>query len=286
MSTSREIQIRRKERVNSTLPPEVINEARLKIGSVFVSGTPLSGLDPDDERKYLPAIVKVGPDNHTEWPRRVADFWADMGVVVPSGGTVLEIGEHEDGTPIRPLDWIKYKWLLRHPLVGETKDKMNEKGGVAYIFDPEYEDMRANKRMTQKMAALTEYMKLIDKSRTDDKKLDRVTRILIGVNPKNMTRVQKENQLETIASTDPRRFYKVCVDKDLEFRAEIEDMIEAGVLDQIGAHIKYGTDTLGHSMEEAIEFFKDKTNVKTVSTMRTRAEVKSGGPVNMNDLAI
>lgn len=286
MSGPKEIQVRRRERVNTTLPNEVLNEARLKIGSVFVGGTPLSGLSIEDEKKYLPAIVKVGPDNHTEWPKRVADFWADMGVIVPSSGTVLQIGVSADGTPIKILDWIKHQWLLKHPLVGKNREDMISRGCVAHIFDPEREDVMLNKRVNQKMAALTQFMKLVDKDRTDDKKLDRVTRILLSVNPVSMTRIQKENQLEYIASHEPERFYKVCVDKDLDSRAEIEDLIELGVLDQIGAHIKFGTDTLGHSMEETIEYFKDKTNVKTISNIRSRGEAGVTGPVNIEDLAI
>jgi hypothetical protein len=281
--SNKEIQVRRRERTNTTLPPEVLNEARLKIGSVFDGTSPLSGLSTAEEKKYLPGLIGVGPDNHVEWPKRIKAFWAEMSVIVPSAGTVLQIGVDSDGEPTRLMDWIKFKWLKRHPRVGNTFGDMTSRGCDAYIFDPEEENEKLSRENRQKKAAYIEYMKLTDPKKSDEKRVDRVVRVLMGVNPTNMTSTQKEIELEKIAYNEPARFHKVVTDRDLDIRAEIEDMIGAGILDKIGSHIKFGTDTLGHSMEETIEYFKDKTNVKTISTLKTRLEAGVG--VSEADLA-
>lgn len=284
--SSKQIQIRRREKTNTTLPTEVLNDARMVIGSVFDGAAPLSGLTTEQEKTVLPGIIRVGPDNHVEWPRKVRDFWAEMRVIVPSSGTVLEIGLDDDGNPLRIDDWIKFQWIKKHPGVGVNQSDMLNKGCSAYIFDPEENDVSENRKVKHRKISYREFIKIFSGTDVDWKRVDRIVRVLLGVNPDNLSENQKENQLEQIATSDPRRFYEVVTDKDLEVRSEIEDMIEAGVIERIGTHLKFGTDTIGHSTEEGIEYFKSKTNTRAVSTMRSRLETGVGSVLEPGSLAI
>lgn len=280
----KEIQVRRKE-ASTHLPTEVVAGAKFKIGSIFDGERPLSGLTREQEKKYLPIILGIDADDR-EFARAVRAYWAEKAVSIPSIGTVLNITLDSDGEPVKLENWIDYQWLKKHPHVASNKTSMLRDTTIrAYIHDPERVEMSENKKIVNRKASYLEYMKLTDKKKGDSGRMDRVVRILLGVNPNNLSDIQKENQLEAIAYNDPERFFAVVTDKDIDVRAEIESMLEDDVLVRIGAHIKFGTDTLGHSMEEAIEFFKDRNNSATLSALRSRhaAGVKSEG-VAMSDL--
>lgn len=280
----KEIQVRRKE-ASTHLPNEVVAGAKFKIGSIFDGERPLSGLTREQEKKYLPIILGIDADDR-EFARAVRAYWAEKAVTVPSIGTVLNITVDEHGEPVKLENWIDFQWLQRHPHVASNKQSMLRDATIrAYIHDPERVEQNQNKKIINRKASYLEYMKLTDARKKDAGRIDRIVRILLGVNPNNLSDIQKENQLETVAYNDPERFYSVVTDKDLDTRAEIESMLEDDVLVRIGAHIKFGTDTLGHSMEEAIEFFKDRNNSATVSALRSRhaAGVKGEG-VAMTDL--
>ena len=281
----REVQIRRKE-ATTHLPTEVVAGAKFKIGSIFDGERPLSGLTREQEKKYLPIILGIDADDR-EFARAVRAYWAEKAVSVPSIGTILNITEDEDGEPVKLENWIDYQWLLKHPHVASNKQSMLRDSTIrAFVHDPEKVEQSTHKKIVNRKASYLEYMKLTDGKKGDPDRMDRVVRILLGVNPNNLTQIQKENQLETVAYNDPERFYAVVTDKDIDVRAEIESMLEDDILARIGAHIKFGTDTLGHSMEEAIEFFKDRNNSATLSALRSRhaAGVK-GDSVAMTDLS-
>lgn len=259
----KEIQIRRKEKI-SYLPPAVVAQARRKIGSIFDGMAPLSGLTEEQERKYLPKVLGVSI-NSQDYEKKVRGFWADMSINVPADGIVLNIGLRPDKEPENILDWIKYQWVLKHRLVVSGKEKMV--GDVEfYIHDPEAETQKTNVNVQDKKAAYKEFIKLGDKPEV----VDRLIRVVGKRNPLGMSEIMKENFLATIVENQPKDFYRVATDKDLELRDLVAHLSELGILRKIGAAYLYLDTEIGATTDEAIHFFKSKRNSQAITEMKAK----------------
>ena len=66
---------------------------------------------------------------------------------------------------------------------------------------------------------------------------------------------------------------KVVIDKDLDLRAEIEELASKDVLRKIGNQYIYGDETIGENITDTIVYFKNKKNSGAVNAMR--AQLKS-----------
>ena len=100
--------------------------------------------------------------------------------------------------------------------------------------------------------------------------MKRVIRLLSNVNPDRMTVEQIENSLYEIKNSNPKKFVRIATDKNLELKAEIEEMVTAGVLRKIGNQIIYIDEVLGENMDNAVVYLKDKKNSGTLTVMRAK----------------
>ena len=173
---TRKIMIMRKE-PTGFLPKTVLAESRMYISSVFVNRQPLKGLTNDQEQQYLVDIVDVRPD-HVEWPRQVKKYWTEMSITVPFGGVELDISTTSDGEPMNIEDWIRYKWILKHPHVALNKDDMTGQKRF-FIADAQRELRSANNKIQTMKDADREFIKLAD-SKED---MRRVYRMIGTINP-------------------------------------------------------------------------------------------------------
>jgi hypothetical protein len=262
-----EVQIRRRER-ESYLPNEVMNEAIVCIGSHFVNRSVLRGLDPDQEKKYLPAIVGV-PADHPDFPRKTQDYWADMSIKVPSGGVVLDVTEDSNGEPYNLEDWLRYKWAMRHVKVADShKGLMEDPRKEFYVFNPEKESLERNKRIELlKMADVT-----FAKISTDKQKMRRLMTLMSNANVNAMTDVQIENMLYDLKNEDPEKFFRVATDKNLDMKAEILEMIRMNILRKVGSQIIYIDQVIAQELDDAVAFFNDPANSSVVVTLRAKAK--------------
>ena len=85
-----------------------------------------------------------------------------------------------------------------------------------------------------------------------------------------MTVEQIENSLYEIKNSNPKKFVRIATDKNLELKAEIEEMVTAGVLRKIGNQIIYIDEVLGENMDNAVVYLKDKKNSGTLTVMRAK----------------
>ncbi len=262
--------IRRKEVLNH-LPKEIRAGAKVKIGSIFVNRLPLKGVEGKEEERLLKELVDV-PPTHNEWPAKTKDFWSSLSITVPFEGVELNIETTEDGTPINPIDYIKYKWAIKHRQVAMSEEEMRATSEKKfYIYDPQKDLLKKNNKVQIKKEADKEFIKLtgnFDLMRT-------LVRVLANGNPDTLTDMEIENQLYDIKDANPERFLKYCKDDTLELRSEILEMIEKGVFRQIGNQIIYQDETIGETMKDAIVYFKNKKNSGAVNAMRAQLkEVK------------
>ena len=97
-----------------------------------------------------------------------------------------------------------------------------------------------------------------------------------GSKPETLTEMEVENQLYDLKNADPAKFLKYSTDKNLDVRAEIEEMIQANVLRTIGNQIIYGDDTIAENMTDAIVYFNNKKNSGQVNAMRAQLKDAKG----------
>ena len=256
----------RREDTDSFLPKEVRAEAVSKLSSVFVNRQPLKGFDLEDEKKYLNGILDVDPANH-DWPKHAKLFWAELTIPVGFEGVELEIGKDDKGNPLQIMDWIKYNFAIRHPHTALTKDEMETNYRKRfYIQDPSKDDLKRNVKIQSKKDADREFIKIS----SDKKKMTWVLRLMSDINPDILSREQIENSLYDLKEGNPKKFLRIATDKHLSMKAEIEEMVSAGVLRKIGNQIIFIDEILGDTMDNAIVHLKDKKNSAKLTILRAK----------------
>ena len=264
---SKKVFLRRQD-LGGHLPKAVRAEATTRLSSVFVNRQPLKGFTQEQEKKYMQEILDVSP-SHVDWPKHSKNFWADLTIPVGFTGVELEIGVHEDGTPLSIMDYIKYNFALKHPYVALDKHEMDSDFTKKfYIQDLTREDKVKNNSIQLKKDADKEFIKVSSHLGT----MKNVLRLMSNSNPDRMTEDQIENSLYELKNSDPKRFIRVARDKNLSMKAEIEEMISASVLRKIGNQIIFIDEVLGDTMDDTIVHLRDKKNSGKLTILRAKVK--------------
>ena len=252
--------------MDSHLPKAVRAEAVMKLSSVYVNRQPLKGFSPAEEKKHLNGILDVSPE-HADWPKHSKVFWADMTIPVGFEGVELEVGVDTEGTPLNVMDYIKYNFAIKHPHVALTKDEMDSDFNKRfYIQDLTREDKVKNNEIKFKKDADKEFIKLS----SNVKNMKRVLRLMSNTDPDRMSDEQIENSLYELKNNKPKQFIRIATDKNLELKAEIDEMITAGVLRKIGNQVIFIDEVLGDTMDNAVIHLKDKKNSGKLTILRAK----------------
>ena len=262
---SKKVYLRRKD-LDGHLPKAVRAEATMKLSSVYVNRQPLKGFDPADEKKYMQGILDVSPD-HVDWPKHSKQFWAELTIPVGFTGVELEIGVDDDDKPLSIMDYIKYNFAIKHPHVALTKAEMESNTAKRfYIQDLSREDKVKNNTIKLRKDADKEFIKV--SSNIDSMK--RILRLMSNNNPDRMTEDQIENALYELKNNEPKKFIRIAIDKNLALKAEIEEMVSAGVLRKIGNQVIFIDEVLGDTIEDAVIHLKDKKNSGKLTILRAK----------------
>ena len=262
---SKKVFLRRKT-IDNFLPEVVRAEAIMKLSSVFVNRQPLKGFDPKDEKKYLNGILDVDPENH-EWPKHAKRFWAELTIKVGFEGVEFEVGMDDKGEPLSIMDWINYNFAVRHPHVALTEEEMNAQYTKRfYIQDLSKDELKKNLKIQSKKDADKEFIKIS----SDKKKMAWVLRLMSSTNPDIMSREQIENSLYDLKEKDHKKFFRIVSDKNLEMKAEVEELVSAGVLRKIGNQIIFIDEVLGDTLDDTIIHLKDKKNSGKLTILRAK----------------
>ena len=97
-----------------------------------------------------------------------------------------------------------------------------------------------------------------------------ILRLLSSANPDRMTEDQVENSLYETKNTDPKKFIRVALDKNLEIKSEVEEMVTAGVLRKIGNQIIFIDEVLGDTMDDTVVHLRDKKNSGKLTILRAK----------------
>lgn len=262
---SKKIYLRRQD-IDSHLPKAVHAEATMKLSSVYVNRQPLKAFSPADEKKYLNGILDVAPE-HVDWPKHTKLFWADLTIPVGFTGVELEIGKDNEGNPLSIMDYIKYNFAIKHPHVALTREEMDSDFAKRFfIQDLTREDKVKNNEIKARKDADKEFIKVS----SDLSSMKRILRLMSNTNPDRMTEEQIENSLYEIKNSNAKKFVRIATDKNLEIRAEIDEMVSAGVLRRIGNQVIFIDEVIGETTEDTIVYLKDKKNSGKLTILRAK----------------
>jgi hypothetical protein len=135
-----------------------------------------------------------------------------------------------------------------------------------YIQDLTRDDKVKNNEIQMKKDADKEFIKMS----SNEKAMKRVLRLISNTNPDRMTVEQIENSLYELKNANPKKFVRIATDKNLELKAEIEEMVTAGVLRKIGNQIIFIDETLGDTTQDTVVFLKDKKNSGKLTLLRAK----------------
>lgn len=208
------------------------------IGSYFTrSGALYTGLVEDD-------AIRLGKVLDLDL-KRSSDFWTTFFIRTTDKDLYLNIDD--------PMDELKYLFLKNHKRVKNSI--LEHKAGANFVLiNREEEAKKASVYNRAKRSAISEF----DKLTTED--IRKALRIY-GHNADNMTNEMAENRLFEIVEGDPQGFLDKWVNnKDRETIYVIEKALSKNVIRRNNRLFTYGTDKLGHGIEEVVNFLDDPKN--------------------------
>jgi len=215
------------------------------------SGNRYTGLNSDDALR-LGSILGLNllPSSN---------YWDNFFVRVGSDDVYLNT---ED-----PLDEIKYIFLKNHKRV---KTSIFERKATAdyLLVNKDEEAKRENVFNKTKVDAISEFRKM---SLTDMRKCLR----LFGQNAENMSGELVENSLFKVIESNPAMYLEKWVNnRDREIEVIIEQSISRNIIRRNKNVYKFGSDVIGYSMQEVIDFLNNPKNQDIKSAILTSIDVK------------
>lgn len=225
------------------------------IGGYFTrSGAVYTGLTPEDETRLEEALsLPAGKLS------KQSTFWDTFSIKLGAKEAIID-------TDI-PFEELQYLYLKSHKDVanGFKNIKPNHK---YVLINKENEAVEVNSFNKIKREAIREFDKM---SLEDMRKCLR----LFGYKSDTMSNELVESRLFDIVEKEPKRFINKWVDnKSRNTEALIEQAISKNILRKNRNVYYYGTETIGRSIDEAVEFFDNKKNQDLVIAIKNEIEVK------------
>jgi hypothetical protein len=251
------VYIRRVEKNDKTrLPKDLLSESKKTLGPTFNHfGQIMKGVTDEEERKILPGIIAVSVSDAT-FAKRAEDFWANITINVPTGrGTPLNVFVESDGVPSAPLDYVKYKFALKHKHVILEEKIEDNPTALYYIHDPATASEKQKSGLKLRNEAKLKYLELIQ----DEDKMNAILAVMTNYrNPKVLTSEDKQVILEGVSVKTPKEFIDTLKDTKITMKAFIYRAIDAGILKEAGKRIIYDNDSLGEDIGSVIAFLTSK----------------------------
>jgi hypothetical protein len=201
------------------------------------SGNVYTGLTTEDATRLGPILgLNLLPSS---------SYWSNFFVRVGSDDIFLET---ED-----PLDELKYIFLKNHKRV---KSSIFERKATAdyLLINKDEEAKRENMFNKSKVDAISEFKQM---SLTDMRKCLR----LFGQNAENVSSELVENSMFKLVESNPSMFIEKWVNnKDREIEVVLEQAISRNIIRRNKNIYKYGSDVIGYSMPETIDFLNNPKN--------------------------
>jgi hypothetical protein len=223
-----------------------------KIASYFTrTGRRYTGLtDLDEEELGTVLNVDLKPNS---------DFWTDFFIEVKDRDVIID-------TSLGAEEKLKYLFLKGHKNV--SVGSIVKAGAEFQLIEAETEAVVSNTRNRLKRRALLEFDKL-----TPDQM--RKALRLYGYSSDNISNEVAESTLSRLVEEDPERFLTIWVDntnKDIQYL--LEEAAANNVIRKSKTVYKYGTDIIGYTLEDAIDYLKNPANQDLKKAILTQLETK------------
>jgi hypothetical protein len=268
----KKIKIQRKEIRRHGVHLSLTQERTATIGSYLNrSGSVGTGLTFEEIKKWMPSIIGVEPTD-PKFRLEVEKYFNNITIPIPYEGKILNIGFDEElNEPYDLMDYIRYKFILTHPLVAENKvvsESMQTK--MYYIEDEQLELDKKSAKLMSKTKAILEFAKLLE----DEVKQDWVLRRLTMEMPElgsvtsitNLKKQEKDLKMEEAYEKKPNLLLEIVSDPDLEYKAQIASFVEAKVIQKVGNNYIYGSEPLGE-LNQTIAYLKSPNNSESYAIM-------------------
>lgn len=250
------VYIRRVEKNDKTrLPKDLLMDSKKTIGPSFDKfGQVLKGITGTEEKALMPEIIGVSVTDPT-FSKQVEEFWKNISINIPSGsGTKLNITVVNE-VPVAPLDYIKYKFALRHKSTVEESNLDSNPYALYYIHDPASAKEKSASLLKVRNEAKMKYLELIQ----DTDKVDAVVSVMTRFkNPASLTPNDKELLLEELSVNSPQEFIATVKDETLTLKSFIYRCINAGVFVEAGTRVICDGNIIGQDMLDAVAYLKSK----------------------------
>lgn len=226
------------------------------IASYFTrSGRRYTGLDKEDvERFQKEGVAKDLTPEST--------FWDTFGI---------KIGNERDSILIDtadPYQEFQYKFLKNHKRVASSIKDITP-GKDFLLLHEELEANEANKFARQKRKAFSEFDTMTPEQM-------RKALRLYGINAANSNNEIVESTLFRLVEDSPAKFISLWVDnQNKEVQYLIEECVAKNIIRKSNTTYKYGTDVLGYTIEETIDYLKNPANRDLRMTLLAQLEGKT-----------
>lgn len=273
-----------------TQAQEFMSMSKKSIGSYYAGSNKkgiASGLSFDEQDVLMPLLLDL-PKEDRQFREKIKQFFMSISTSVEYGkGKELEIGLTLDNTkpvtykegdkynlPIDLDDYIRYRHAIAHPRVAPSLDAA--KGNMLmefYIFDKDAVLNKSSKLAEDKDAALVAYLAV--------KSSEAKTNMMLTLLGKDIrdykgaaAKTLKEQDLRSIADTNPEQFMKVYKQDNFEMRFKVEAMHRVGILKLIGSQYvsKETGKIVGHTLEETIYYLLDPKNATELSMFNSQLQ--------------
>lgn len=219
-----------------------------------------TGLTPDEEKYYEEKLTSIGVKpgqlgKHSSWWSEV--FNVDYAIRLFNTKATELILDNE-------INQLKYKVLLANDKVAHSEMERNKPNILFYIDDQEAKAKDELKTLNFEL----EGMKLIFSLSPEQKKGS--LRLFGKAGIDTMSEDMCSAQLMQEMKKDPKNFFDIMKDKDLETKMFIYELVERKLLKRTGNYYIHGDDTIANTTNEAIEYFNDVKNQSVKLALETK----------------
>jgi len=232
-------------------------------------------LSYEEEDLLLPYIIDCDA-NDRDFRKKVTAYYHDISITVPKEGANLEIGlkssnlepVSKQNLPINIVDYVNFKAVYKNPRLAKSKALSIGNPHVRYYIEDSESSLAQEKEIAEsKDQALQIYF-----ANKSNQKFIAMALDLMVVNHKDKNPIERELLFRKLAETKPVEFVRITTDKDAQLKHLISLAISANILKRVGQAVVWveSGETLGHTIDEAVQYMKDKANAPKVNVIKTQ----------------
>lgn len=271
---------------SSSFPQELLDASTFNYCPPLDSNTrtELTGLEREEIDKILPSVINVSA-NSPDFLVRVEEFYREFSEAIPFKGKELDATLKEDGTPVKPTDYLFYKILLKDKVVAKGEDVKSADGKFFYYKLESISNLLKEQAdiYSIEKEALSAFTKLVNFEDTPEK--NRVLKSIVLVNRQllelgiddvnNCNRITTEIHLKKILDKLPSAIKAAYDDKDITIKAQIELFLDFNLVSMEGDEIHYEGSKLANNKTSLIGVLRSNNTVFASLLAKLRAESKS-----------